>query len=335
MICLNCGNEIAESSQFCTYCGTVIQPQQPAEPQQASEPPQAAEPSQMPYPPAPEAAQPAYPQSQDLYQTAGQQAYPPPQAPYPAMTQPYPPAAQSPYTQQQSPYAQQQSPYAQQQTPYPAYGQPYATEPQPKKKTGLVIGLVVGAVALIALVIGGFFLISNLLNPDTPVIEKKDPPITQSPTAYKNDLIGISIEIPNDWEAVEGVMYPDEVLGIYSLYSDDDFIWIDRYAEINYKDYMRDYFDFSIYTGGLGGKISKMIVDSEKEVINGVTWERYCFILDCGDEEFFIDLYITQMPNDRGVFNYAAIHLLGSNGQQDLNAYAETMMMLESLRFIR
>ncbi len=115
MFCLNCGKEIPDNSAVCQFCG-VAQPQAQQVPPQA---PQEA-PQQAPY---------GAPQ----------------QAPFNAPQQaPYGAAQQAPYG------APQQPPFGAPQQPFPSFAPPTPT----KNKAPMIIGIVVGAIVLLAIIIG-------------------------------------------------------------------------------------------------------------------------------------------------------------------------------------
>ncbi len=89
-------------------------------------------------------------------QPGGNQGYPPPAGGYPPPAGGYPPPAggygQQPTQPQYGGYGQQQQPgYGQPQPQYGGYGSP--PEPPKKSNTGLIIGIVVGAVVLIGAIV--------------------------------------------------------------------------------------------------------------------------------------------------------------------------------------
>jgi hypothetical protein len=118
----------------------------------------------MTYPPQP--GQPPYGQQPDPCGQGGQ----PPSGGFPQQGQPYP--GQQPYPQQGGGYYDQTGAYQQQQYPgydqtaaygqQNPYGQPYGQgfggppAPPPKSKTGLLIGIAIAAVVLIAVGVTGF-----------------------------------------------------------------------------------------------------------------------------------------------------------------------------------
>lgn len=137
MFCNRCGNSVAEGSAFCSVCGNALTPQNP---QNAQSPPDA------PTDAAPPASEPA------------------------PVSEPAPPQNQAPQTMQvQQPFAASYPP----QPPYPPPSYPprqgYPPQPKKKSRTGLIVGLSVGGVLLIAALIA-LFVWPGLLNPSTPEV---------------------------------------------------------------------------------------------------------------------------------------------------------------------
>lgn len=137
MDCPNCGKPVSPDQAFCGECGARLETQ-----------------------PVPVAPQPPVPVAPPASAAAAEPAAPPAAAP----TQPMPqqPAAAPAYNDAayQQQYAQQ--PY-QQQYAQPGYQQPYVQQPQPKKKTGLIVGIIaVVAVVVIGAVVGGILLLRSM-----------------------------------------------------------------------------------------------------------------------------------------------------------------------------
>jgi len=145
MQCPNCQAELREGAAFCTACGAATVPAAP-------DPTPGAVPPPPPPPPAPETPVAPEPMSDAAY--AEQQAV----------------LEQQRYERELAEYERQKAAYDQQQTavaPPVAYAQPPAQPatayPQPgqgpkKRKTGLIIGLVIGALLLCGgLGVGGYF----------------------------------------------------------------------------------------------------------------------------------------------------------------------------------
>jgi len=277
------------------------------------------------------------PQQQAYTAPMPQQPSQQPQQPaYPAQTAPsqYPPSQMPP------------SQYPPSQTPYPAPGQ------QPKKsRKGLIAGIAIGGVALLAaLGIGGFFLFNSTSEPDDPTIpvistppvdidpgNNTDPVTTTPPSSgsYTHDLIGISLDLLDGWEAADSDMYPDEVLGLYHYDYDYAFVWIDRYPNFDAALFTSDQeLMLSVYTGGFEGNVTRIITEDDVS-INGLSWHHVAFDLTSPDEDFFIDYYVTDMPNNRGVFMYAIICPILSPGQKDHLGYDDAYKMFKSLSFTK
>jgi hypothetical protein len=151
MHCQNCGTVLPDGTPSCPTCGMKFAAPQPA-PQPSPQPAQPAYPAGEPAPthPFPPQQPPAYaPQAAPpVYPPQGAPAYPPQQPPVYA-PQPSPPA----YPPQAAPpvYPPQQPPPAYPPQAYAPQSPPPAPAPAPKKKhTGLIIGIVVAALVLIA-----------------------------------------------------------------------------------------------------------------------------------------------------------------------------------------
>ncbi|MBN2247940.1 MAG: zinc ribbon domain-containing protein [Coriobacteriia bacterium] len=183
MQCPNCQNEVREGAVFCGSCGAAI-------------PAAAPEPPAVPVPAAPVAPV----------------ASPAPQA---AQTQPLPSAEQAEYERQMAEYQRKQAEYEQQRVAYeqyrqqtagqtapqpmapapqPSYAQPGVAQPAPRKKTGLIIGIVAGVVLVLGgLAIAGILIARNALE-----------------DAVQD--IGADIEVPvtGDEGAADGQVAPDD-----------------------------------------------------------------------------------------------------------------------------
>jgi len=159
MQCQQCGTVLPEGSRFCSTCGTQLAP-----------PPQAA--PQPPYP---------------VQEVAPTQPFPAPQPPAPAPAQQPPAAGQpAPYPATQQPQPQPQQPYAPQ-PPYPPEPpcEAQAAAPAPKKKrTGLIIGIILGVVLLLA--VAGVLAVLLLLPSTTTT--------TVTPGAYAPVMPDVSAE---------------------------------------------------------------------------------------------------------------------------------------------
>lgn len=124
MNCAKCGFEYAEGSLFCRQCGAPLNAAENAPQEEPSHTPE-----QQPQEPPQAYTEPQTP----VYQ----------QPPAPPQTQAYgQPIAPTPQAYGQPPYPPQ--------APPPGYQTPYAPPPKKKTKTGLIIGLVAGGVALVA-----------------------------------------------------------------------------------------------------------------------------------------------------------------------------------------
>ena len=148
---------------------------------------------------------------------------------------------------------------------------------------------------------------------------------------YTNNEIGISIVMPDTWEAIESAKYPDEVLGLYPLVDSGTRVWIDRYPTLTVEDFhARIPGIFTIYTAGQTATFN--IVSQCVEVINGTDWQLVIFTITDYADDLFVELYVTDMPNQRGLFMYAVIMPLHSNDYTDNRIGLE---MLDSLIFIK
>ncbi|WP_306419741.1 hypothetical protein [Streptomyces capoamus] len=127
----------------------------------------------------------------------------PPQQPYPAQ-QPYPP--QQPYPHQQ-PYPAQQ-PYPQQsphpQQPYPGWGAPPMVPPPKKRRVGMVLGIVGGAVtlAIVALVLVGAAAESGF-------------PAAEHELALPHSLLDAKYTLAEDLSRTEGKKIEEEADGAW------------------------------------------------------------------------------------------------------------------------
>ena len=220
--------------------------------------------------------------------------------------------------------------------------------PQKKKNTGRTVGIVIGVIFLLAaLVVGGLYFVNHLSqpsSPSTPVVEPGGPvepvepvvPVVPSdPNFYSNDKIGISLTLEKGWEAVESDDYPSEVLGIYSDNSNDAVVWIDRYPQFNLEDFEYDTIGWlSLYADENEGATFKIITDEEVRH-DGLTWRHVVFTATDTINEVYVDLYLTDMPDKRGLFLYAVIAPLNNSGQTVFPGLDSGLKMFESLQFTK
>ena len=170
---------------------------------------------------------------------------------------------------------------------------------------------------------------------DTDIIpDEPGDDITQNkkdePDVYNNALIGISLVVAEDWEVVESDVYPDEVLGLNYIGDVGMSIWIDRYPGVDVELFTGGSNDmFTTYKAGLGGEVSEILHEEVLENNSG-TWKRTVFILTVNEGDLYIDFYIADMPNDRGVLLFAVITPVFEG---ELPVYEEALDMFYSLRF--
>lgn len=122
MFCPKCGTPVSGGTA-CPACGAALAPQSPAQPQQ-----------QQPYG-----------QPRPYWQQQQPQPYQPQQQPYQPQPQPYQP--------QQQPYGQPPQPQFTPQYQQPQYGRQGYPQTPKKKRTGLIVGLSIGAVAIAAFLV--------------------------------------------------------------------------------------------------------------------------------------------------------------------------------------
>jgi len=300
---------------------------------------------QSPYTTPPPAGSYQYQQPQQVPpQQAQPQQIPPAQMPPAQMPSSQMPTSYTPPPPAGS-YQYQQQPMQPQQMPYPAPQQPK------KSRVGLIVGLSLGGVLLLAaLIIGGVIVINNLipatitppeyLDIDPP--QQTDPPEQTGSTStvsgaetYTHDPIGISFMLADGWFVEESPNFPDEVLGIHTSTAKDTYVWIDRYPGIDAAYYTSDKdIMLGVYTGGLSGTVTEITLEEDIKV-NGVSWHHVEFILTSSIESSSIDYYITDMPNNRGVFMYAIISPITSSNQTVFPGYDDAYDMFKSLRFTK
>ncbi len=118
----------------------------------------------------------------------------------------------TPYPQQGTPYPQQGTPYPQQGTPYPTpYGQPPATGPYPptapmppaRSRTPMIIG---GVVGLIVLAVAAIAIVPGLTPKEAPVtlVASTLAPPTPFQRAQKVETSDYTLSIPRDWIPPQG-----------------------------------------------------------------------------------------------------------------------------------
>lgn len=166
MFCPNCGSALPDNARACSTCGVQFAPPLVGPPP-AQTPPQPAPVEQVPVAPAAQ-TQPAQPQP--VAQVPAQ----------PYATQPMPVAPQQPL---QAP--QDAAQYGAPQYPPQQYA-PQAGQLIPKKKrTGLIVAVVVGAVVLAGAGAAAFF----LLRPATPVVPKVAMPPAYAPVPVNTSFV--------------------------------------------------------------------------------------------------------------------------------------------------
>lgn len=176
MFCTNCGKELPEGTMFCTQCGRPVEAA--ATPGVAPAPEPVPQPAPA-VPPAPEAA------PQPVTAPAPEAAYPPSAAnPAPAAGPVY---SEAPQSAPAPAYA------APQPAPAPA---PAPTPEQPKKKggKGKIVGIVLGIVALVAVLgVGGYFVYMNFFatGPEEVIMEDLEAQLADysDPTSGNGDRL--------------------------------------------------------------------------------------------------------------------------------------------------
>ena len=222
--CMYCGAPLNENDLFCSNCGAKIEAAEasaqpaPAEPvaeqpaaeapaiPESPEVPETPEVSEVPY------AQPVFhtaPALENAYEPVN--AYDPAGAPQQNFQQPAQPYPQNGYPQQNPDPQNAYPPNGYPQNTYPQNGcqQPYPAQQPPKKKhTGLIIGLIIGAVVFIGLIVGAIFLILGLVRSTVSGIT--DATISGDNGGGNSGSVGAYTE-PEDaagayFEAMEGIM---------------------------------------------------------------------------------------------------------------------------------
>ncbi|MEV5612307.1 hypothetical protein [Streptomyces sp. NPDC052225] len=137
--------------------------------------------------------------------------------PPPPQPGPYGPPHQQPQQPPQAPYGQPQQPYGQppaypgfpQQQGGMPYGAPWGAPPPPKKKTGLIIGIVAGVVGVVVVGIGALAFIGSQVEGSFPDAEYK--------LTLPQKLLGGKYELADDMsDGSEGQQIEDEADGAYN-----------------------------------------------------------------------------------------------------------------------
>jgi len=152
---------------------------------------------------------------------------------------------------------------------------------------------------------------------------------------YVNDGIGISFTLAKGWEVRESSGYPDLMLDVSCDADSKTYIWIDRWPGESLKDFYADKTGY-LEAYSSGSSAVKITVVSETEVKQGgLTWQRIDFeVKDPGDDHY-VSLFITDMPNNRGLFMFAVVTPLKQIGQTSSPYYQEGLKMFESLKFTK
>jgi hypothetical protein len=150
MFCQNCGQSLSEDAKFCANCGFSVsaaanRPDQPAQPVQPIQPVQEVQASQPVQP-----VQPIQP-VQEVQASQPVQTVQPAQPIQPVQpVQPEQPTQPTPPVQEVQPTVQ--PPYAMPPI-QPVYAQPMPPAKPKKKRTGLLVGVIISAAIIVALVI--------------------------------------------------------------------------------------------------------------------------------------------------------------------------------------
>lgn len=236
------------------------------------------------------------------------------------------------------------------------YGIPVAAYPPPhpvkKKRVGLVIGIVVGSFfGLVLIVLLGLFILGTViqhsdLTSDTNPTESTEPAAGTSvsenpevkPGYYYNDPIGFSLKLDSDWAIRDNEKDPDR--SMLFGYRPRNGVVITQILVNRYPGYDREYFIgdnnniFANYLHAFDSIISSNIFQ-EEVVINNRTWTHAMAFMTSSDQRYYVELYITDMPNDRGVFTYAIIVNASKPGPPELPGVDSAKEMLVSLYFIK
>ncbi|MEE1101582.1 MAG: zinc-ribbon domain-containing protein [Agathobacter sp.] len=324
MKCSNCGAEIADNSLFCTYCGTKQEKPAPVE----------EAPIQEAQPMADEPAQPA--EEAPVQETPVQEAQPAEEAPaqeaQPAEEAPEQPVEEAPVQEKPVQEAQPAEEAPVQETPVqetqpaeeaPAQEAQYSYIPEDnvenvkKSNKKIMIGLgVVGAVAVVGLIVGGVKLVGNMSGKpnEKAIVYIKDDSLYYSSNMDKEDK---EIEIDDSRDGFSEVRLIDN--GKKLVYLDNkknelklaeltklkkDSSKNDKYITdidkdvadfIVYDDkeiyYMTEDEDFYYYNGKDSVKVDDEVVD-----IHGHLGDKICYSKDEKDEK--VDLYTYDPKKD-------------------------------------
>jgi flagellar basal body-associated protein FliL len=199
-----CGAPLNETDLFCSNCGAKIAQAETPEPSVPAEPVPEVPAAEEPAPAAPETPEVPYAQPVFHTESAPADAHEPAAAAQPSYQQPAQPYPQNTYPQNAYP----QNGYPQNGYPQNGYAQPYPAQQPPKKKhTGLIIGLIIGAVVFIGIIVAVIFLFLGLVrsgsgNTDATLSPDNGGGNSGSVTAYAQpeDVAGAY------FEAMEGIM---------------------------------------------------------------------------------------------------------------------------------
>lgn len=181
----------------------------------------------------------------------------------------------------------------------------------------------------------------NNQNPDDPSTTFT-PGTTDDANVYKNDIIGIRFVVPEGWHIFEESTMQEEMLfGAYSSGSTVRFR-IDRFPENNLNDFnavveeILPYFSFGTQPG------VPVVTKTEVIVINGQTWKNYYFTVLVGEgddvtEITIVDLFVTDMPNDRGLFIFAvqSLYYTDNHFNTDNPGFDSGREIVQSLEFTK
>ena len=209
---------------------------------------------------------------------------------------------------------------------------------------------------LVAILAVGIFVVYNYFsqpaNPpvnNPPVVVTPDDPTVGNPTnpnnvfyddygVYHNNLIGISLVVPEGWTLEESRGYPDEVLT--GIYGKGDYVvfWIDRYPSNDMNDLM-DKLDsqLALYTYSDDPVVVEVIY-TEDVIIKDRTWLHISFTVTSSDGVVsLVELYAIDMPNNRGLFLYALMAWPTDDAYQDYHndGLLDGMQILKDLEFTK
>ena len=152
---------------------------------------------------------------------------------------------------------------------------------------------------------------------------------------YYHDPVGITFVLADGWEVIENANYHDEILEIQTDNSDITQVWIDRYPQYSFDEYFNTMDDpFGIYITAYRAKLDQILL-SETVYINERPWLHAFAKLSSAEGNYIVEVYVTDMPNDNGVFFYAIISEVDAPEQAETPARDDAIEMLYTLEFTK